>query len=106
MHQTKLAPTKNKRMEDLTLILEKLNKIESLTVLAAKTVLTIDEATDLIGLSKARIYALCSKREIPYYKQGNKLYFKRKEVEDWMTANRQPTRAEIESKAALYCHTH
>ena len=82
-----------------------LDRIESMAILAAKTILTVDDVSLLIGLSKARIYTLCSNREIPHYKQG-KLYFKRDEVEKWLTANRQPTRAETESKAALYCHTH
>lgn len=86
-------------------ILARLDRIERLQELAVKTILTIEDVSTLTGLSKARIYTLCSNRDIPHYKQG-KTYFKRKEVEDWMTANRQPTRAEIESKAALYCHTH
>ena len=86
-------------------ILARLDRIERLQELAVKTVLTIEDVSTLTGLSKARIYTLCSNRDIPHYKQG-KLYFKRNEVENWLTANRQPTRAEIESKAALYCHTH
>ena len=87
------------------MILEKLARLERLTLLSVKTVLNIDDVADLTGLSESRIRALCSSRDIPHYKQGS-LYFKRKEVEDWMTANRRPTRAEIASKASLYCHTH
>lgn len=87
------------------MILEKLARLERLTLLSVKTVLNIDDVADLTGLSKARIYTLCSKREIPHYKQG-KAYFKRDEVERWMTAKRVSTQAEIESKASLYCHTH
>ena len=86
-------------------ILARLDRIERLQELAVKTVLTVKEVCTLTGLSESRIHALCSSRDIPHYKQG-KTYFKRKEVEDWMTANRQPTRAETESKAAIYCHTH
>ena len=86
-------------------IIARLDKLEKLTLLSAKKVLTIEDVSALTGLSKARIYTLCSHREIPHFKQG-KLYFKRKEVENWLTAKRQPTRAEMESKAALYCHTH
>lgn len=86
-------------------ILARLDRIERLQELAVKTVLTIEDVSTLTGLSTSRIRALCSSRDIPHYKQGS-LYFKRKEVEDWMTANRRPTRAETESKAALYCHTH
>ena len=87
------------------MILAKLARLERLTLLSVKTVLNVDDVADLTGLSKARIYTLCSKREIPHYKQG-KPYFKRDEVERWMTAKRVSTQAEIESKASLYCHTH
>lgn len=90
---------------DIRILLDRLEQIEQLATLSAKTILTIDDVCSFTGLSKQRIYTLCSNREIPHYKQG-KLYFKRKEVEDWLTANRVPTSAEIASKAALYCHTH
>lgn len=86
-------------------IIARLDKLEKLTLLSAKKVLTIEDVSALTGLSKARIYTLCSNKEIPHYKQG-KLYFKRDEVENWQTANRVSTKMEIASKAALYCHTH
>ena len=73
--------------------------------ISSNDIMTIDDASDLLNLSKSRIYALCSNRDIPHYKQG-KLYFKRKELEKWLLGKRQPTRAETESKAAIYCHTH
>lgn len=84
-----------------------LDRIEKMLVMVAsqKDVLTIDEVCMLTGYSKQRIYGLCSERKIPHYKQG-RLFFKRKEIEAWMTAKRVSTQAEIESKASLYCHTH
>lgn len=92
-------------MEEKDLILAKLEKLEQLTLLSAKKVLTIDDVSSLTGLSKPRIYTLCSQKEIPHYKQG-KTYFKRDEVERWLTAHRVPTSQEIKSKAVMYCHTH
>lgn len=84
-----------------------LDRIEKMLVMVAsqKDVLTIDEVCMLTGYSKQHIYGLCSERKIPHYKQG-RLFFKRKEIEAWMTAKRVSTQAEIESKASLYCHTH
>lgn len=70
-----------------------------------KRILTAKETSQLIGISLSRLYTLCSERTIPHYKQG-KLYFKRDEVEDWLTSRRIPTQAEINSKAAAYCITH
>ena len=77
-----------------------LDRIESYARLASKNVLTIDEAVTLTGLSKQRIYALCSQREIPHYKQG-KLYFRKDELENWMTAYRRPTQTEVTSAAMI-----
>ena len=91
--------------KQISILMDKLKRIEALTVLSAKTILTVEDVSALTGLSRARIYTLCSNKEIPHYKQG-KLYFKRNELEAWQTANKIPTQAEIESKAAMYCHTH
>lgn len=86
------------------LILEKLNRIEQLTKLAAKNVLTIDDVADLTGLSKSHLYNLTCRNEIPYYRpRGKQIYFDRAEVEAWMKQNRVNTREEAESNAAAYC---
>ena len=92
-------------MQKADLILAKLEKLERMASLTTKNVLNVEDAAELTGLSKSRIYVLCQKNMIPHYKQG-KTYFKRDEVEKWLTSHYQPTRAEIESKAAIYCHTH
>lgn len=72
--------------------------------IAPKNVLNIHEVCALTGLSKSRIHVLCSRGDIPYYKRGRS-YFKRNEIEDWLTANRQPSRQEREAAAAKYSHT-
>lgn len=82
-----------------------LDRIERNTLIASKNVLNVAEVSYLLGVSKSRVYHLCYEKKIPYYKQG-KTYFKRDEVEAWLTAKRVPTQAEIESKAALYCINH
>lgn len=92
-------------MEKENIILAKLERLERITLLSTKNVLTIEDVSDLTGLSKARLYTLCSENKIPHYKQG-KTYFKRDEVERWQTAHYVPTSREIESKAVAYCHTH
>lgn len=86
------------------LILKKLDRIEQLTKLAAKNVLTIDDVADLTGLSKSHLYNLTCRNEIPYYRpRGKQIYFDRAEVEAWMKQNRVNTREEAESNAAAYC---
>lgn len=78
---------------------ERLARIEQLLTISAKEVFDINEAALFLGLSKSRVYHLTSQREIPHYKQGKSVYFKKTELEDWMTAQRIPTDAEVVSQA-------
>lgn len=79
-------------------IFERLERIEQYTMLSAKRVMTINDVSLFTGLSKARLYVLVSKKEIPHYKNG-KLYFVRSEVEKWMTRYKVATNEEIQSNA-------
>ena len=81
------------------------------TLLEPKKILNIQDVCLLTGLSKWRIYTLCSKGIIPYYKSGSygrnsRSYFKRDEIEAWLTSSKIPTQQELEAKAVAYCHTH
>lgn len=66
------------------------------------SVLTINGVAQLTGLSTATIYRLTSQKEIPHYKRGNKLYFRKSEIEAWLVGNKVFTNAEIDSLAANY----
>jgi len=51
--------------------------------------LTIDEAAEFTGLKKTYIYRLVYEKKIPHYKPlGGRLYFKLKELEDFIFRNR------------------
>lgn len=85
----------------------KLEAIERNTLLAAKNVLTIDDVALLTGISKSSIYRMTCQNRIPYYRpMGGKVYFDRKEIEDWLRRNRVATVDEVNSEAATYCVTH
>jgi hypothetical protein len=51
----------------------------------------IELAQEITRLSKARLYALVSARQIPHAKRGNKLYFTRAELQAWIAAGRRST---------------
>lgn len=85
----------------ITSIFERLERIEKYTMLSAKSVMTIDDTSLFTGLSKARLYTLVSKREIPHYKNG-KLYFVRSEIEKWMTRYKVATNEEVQSNAVSH----
>lgn len=88
-------------MEDI--IKKQLAEIKAFSLLAAKKVLGIDDVVLLTGLSKAYIYKLTCRKEIPYYKPNGKLvYFDRQEVEGWMKRNRVNSIVEAEQMASKY----
>lgn len=87
----------------LKTILERLDRIEQYSLLAAKNVLNIEDVSILTGLSKSHLYKLTHRREIPHYKPNGKiLYFDREEIERWMKQNRVSSKSEIEEMAATY----
>ena len=87
-------------------ILDKLENIERNTLLMSKNVLSIEDVELLTGLSRRYLYKLTSRNEIPHYKpNGKKIYFDRKEIEDWMRQNRVCPKQEIEQKAVSYLIT-
>lgn len=88
--------------EELTSVMERLKAIERMTLLAAKNVLVLDDVALLTGYSKKYLRLLIARREIPHYRRGNRLYFSRDEIDDWMLEQRVPTNGEIEVQAVGY----
>lgn len=78
-------------LEDISQRLEKLEVMAALS----KNVLSIDEVALLTGYSVKYLRLLISKRDIPYYRRGNRLFFCRSEVEGWMLGQRVPTNEEV-----------
>lgn len=90
-------------MDDKTIINqvnERLDKVEMWARLAAKSVLNLKDVVLLTGFSTQYLYTLTSTHQIPHYKNGNKLFFKKAEIEEWLTSFKVKTDAEIESEAA------
>ena len=83
-------------------IAQRLERLELLTALSAKNVLDINDTEELTGYSVKYLRLLIAKREIPHYRRGNRLYFNRDEIEDWMMGTRIPTKEEMNIKAMGY----
>ena len=76
-------------MEIETKIMQQLAEIKALTLLAAKEMLTMDDAVLYTGLGKSYLYFLTCKKKIPFYKpNGKNIYFKKSELNDWLQRNR------------------
>ncbi len=84
----------------------RLDRLESLALLGAKSVLSLDEAVLLTGLSKGHIYRLTSERRIPHFKKCRHLYFLKSDLEAWLLESKVCSDREIESRAATYVATH
>jgi len=68
-----------------------------------KNVLSFDEASIFLHLSKSYLYKLTSGNLIPHYKpQGKMLYFEKAELETWLRQNPVKTHAQIEQEAQAY----
>ena len=61
--------------------------------------MSIDEFAKYLRLSKSTIYKLKSTREIPCFKTGKILIFKRKDVDEWLKRCRSKSKYEMEMEA-------
>lgn len=74
------------------------------TIFTTKEVLTSDEASRYMGVSKSYLYKLTMGQKIPHYKPlGKMCYFNRLELESWLQNNRVATADEISQQAQAYC---
>lgn len=98
-----------------TLITNRIDRIEFLLeqVLANQKQLTdptlsdeqlfdIKEAAQFIKKAKSTVYAMVSHREIPHYKRGGKLYFCKKELQEWLMEDKPKTRSEVRTGATRF----
>lgn len=64
--------------------------------LEAKDILSLDEASVYLNRSKSSLYKLTFTRQISHYiPSGKMIYFKKKELDEWIIANKVNTREEI-----------
>ena len=92
------------------LILERLDRIEkAITSLNTtnpiqvnNTPMDVKDLSEYLKLSVSAIYKLTSTSEIPHYKNGKRLYFKKEEIDEWIFSKRIKTRDDIENEAMEY----
>lgn len=90
-------------MQKQDAILEKLSQIEKLLSERTDEVLTFEQACQFLDLSKSHLYKLTSTAQIPHYKpNGKRVYFSKRELEEWLLRNPVKTNAEIDEAASDY----
>ena len=64
-----------------------------------KNIFTVDEVINYTGFSQKQIYKLTSTRAIPHYKpSGRKLFFKKDEIDEWISRGRVDTLDDLNNK--------
>lgn len=87
---------------------EEINKlaeaISRATIMLQKEILTLEETMLYTGLKKSYLYKLTSNRAIPHYKpNGKNCFFRRDELDAWLTSNPVATNEELNGRALAYC---
>lgn len=90
-------------MDEILLKLDSIERRLTEQNLLQKEIFTFSEACLYLNLSSSHLYKLTSANTIPCYcPQGKKLYFRRAELDAWLTAKRSASTSEIEQQAADY----
>lgn len=93
-----------KNAKKLDKILAKLERIEKLfenlapEKRAGDDLLTVDQTSKLVKLSISTIYSKVSRKEIPAFKIGKRLYFSRDEIIAWIKSGKIKTIADIRNE--------
>lgn len=78
----------------------RLARIEGLLIMSSKAVLNVKEAAAFLGVSTSHLYHMLSDRSMPHYRKGRNVFFKKDDLEQWITSDRIASRDEIEREAA------
>jgi excisionase family DNA binding protein len=79
------------RLEKIEMILMEGNYIEP----CGKDLLSVNEASELINLTVSTLYSKVSRREIPVFKKGKRLYFSYAELQEWIKSGKKKTNEEL-----------
>ena len=62
---------------------------------SASEIMSLKQASEFLDLAPQTLYGHTSRRTIPHYKKGKKIYFKREELLEWLTQSKRKTTAEL-----------
>ncbi len=68
--------------------------------LQSQPYLTLNQASNYLGLSRSTLYSYTHKKVIPFYKIRRKLLFKVEELNNFIENHRVKTQSEIETEAS------
>jgi excisionase family DNA binding protein len=60
-------------------------------------IMNIEEAALYLKMAKQTVYSMISRRLLPYFKRGKRVFFRKAELLNWLEKGRKYTREEIQS---------
>jgi|SRR5450759_4146566 len=66
-----------------------------------KDILTVEDVSRKLGITKGGVYNLTHKKQIPHYKLGGRIYFDVKELDTWIRKDKRKTLKELQDEANL-----
>ena len=84
--------------ETLREIMQEANPISN----GVSNILDVKQAAEFLRLKVTTLYEKTSRKLVPHFKKGNKLYFNRTELEAWVNEGKVKFAGELESEAATY----
>lgn len=64
--------------------------------------LSIDEASEYLGIAKATLYVKVSRREVPSIRRGKRLYFSSLDLSEYLKGGKRKTKDELNQLAESY----
>lgn len=81
-------------------IISSLGRIEALLAEQEEQYLTFEQGANFLGLSSSYTYKLTSTNQLPFYRpSGKRIYFKRSELQKWISSHRVASIDELEMVA-------
>lgn len=66
--------------------------------LESDQILTIEQASEFLNLSKNTLYGYVQKSKIPVSKKGKRLYFSKLELLEWIKSGKKQTQSELNNE--------
>ncbi|WP_159022252.1 helix-turn-helix domain-containing protein [Formosa sp. L2A11] len=90
-------------MEFIQNELKEIKELLKKQIIQQKEILTIEEASEFLGLSISRLYKMTSNKEISYCKPGGKkIYINRQELEQWILNSRVASNSDFDDELDSY----
>ena len=63
--------------------------------------LTVSDVSQMLKISKGAVYNMTSTRQIPFFKKGRRVYFDKKEIDEWIRQDRRKTIKQLQVEAEM-----